>query len=297
MSKVFKVAIIGLDTSHSVALPQLMQDPKTPAEQKIEGLVATRALRFPSAFQSEEGQDKRQETLESIGVKVTRDFDEAVGDCDAIMLEINDPALHLEYFEKCAPLGKPIFLDKPFADTVANAKAIARIAEENNVKFFTASKLRNFQSIEDLAAKNMEVKTAMAWGSLGKCPEGYSLIIWYGVHTFELLERMMGIGAETVHTLPNASGFDCQVQYKDGRSALVKMVVGAGTYGCWISDGRQVDCAAAVSGTPINMLNNFVALCRGAEPAVSVEESLEIMAMLEAAEKSYNSGKPEPVAK
>ena len=45
------------------------------------------------------------------------------------------------------------------------------------------------------------------------------------------------------------------------------------------------------------MLNNFVALCRGAEPAVSVEESLEIMAMLEAAEKSYNSGKPEAVEK
>lgn len=35
MSKVFKVAIIGLDTSHSVALPQLMQDPNTPAEQKL----------------------------------------------------------------------------------------------------------------------------------------------------------------------------------------------------------------------------------------------------------------------
>ena len=48
MDKKIKVAVIGLDTSHSVALPQLMQDPATPAEQKIEGLLATRALRFPA---------------------------------------------------------------------------------------------------------------------------------------------------------------------------------------------------------------------------------------------------------
>ena len=173
---------------------------------------------------------------------------------------------------------------------------IFRIVTINNIKFFTASKLRNFQTIEDLAAKNLDVSSAMAWGSLGSCPEGYSLIVWYGVHTFELLERMMGVGAKSVQTLPNDKGFDCQVQYKDGRSALVKMIVGGGSYGCWVIGGGKVECASAVSGTPINMLNNFVKMYRGAEPAVSVAESLEIMAMLEAAEKSYQSGKIEYIA-
>ena len=65
---------------------------------------------------------------------VTEDFDTAVADCDAIMIEINDPAKHLEYFEKCAGLGKPIFLDKPFADTLDNAVRIMQIAKENNVR-------------------------------------------------------------------------------------------------------------------------------------------------------------------
>ena len=189
MSKVFKVAIIGLDTSHSVALPQLMQDPKTPAEQKIEGLVATRALRFPSAFQSEEGQDKRQATLEAIGVKVTRDFDEAVGDCDAIMLEINDPALHLEYFEKCAALGKPIFLDKPFADNWENTLKIVEIAKKNNVRYFTSSSLR-FDADFSAAVKEWgKANSATIWGPVGKAAAGSS-IVWYGVHAFEMLEKI-----------------------------------------------------------------------------------------------------------
>ena len=122
MSEQIKVAIIGLDTSHAVAFPQLMQDPATPAEQRVEKLKAVTCLRFETPFQGKAGLDKRQEYLESIGVKVTENFDEAVADCDAILIEINDPSLHLEYFEKCAPLGKPIFLDKPFADNLENMK-------------------------------------------------------------------------------------------------------------------------------------------------------------------------------
>ena len=199
--KQIKVAFIGLDTSHSVQFAQYIQDPNIPAENRCTDLLVTRCMRFETPFQGKEGLDARQKQLEALGVLVTEDFDEAVADCDAIFLEINDPKLHLEYFKKCSKLGKPIFLDKPFADTLENAKAIARIAEENNIKFFTASKLRNFQSIEDLAARKLDVKTAMAWGSLGKCPEGYSLIIWYGVHTFELLERMMELREGLCHAL------------------------------------------------------------------------------------------------
>ena len=102
MSEAVKVAIIGLDTSHAVAFPQLMQDPATPAESKVPELRAVTCLRFETPFQNKDGLDKRQEYLESIGVKVTENFDEAVADCDAILIEINDPSLHLEYFEKCA---------------------------------------------------------------------------------------------------------------------------------------------------------------------------------------------------
>lgn len=106
MENKIKVAIIGLDTSHAVEFPKLMQDPAVPEQNQVHDLVATRCLRFETPFQNKEGLDKRQAYLESIGVMVTEDFDTAVADCDAIMIEINDPAKHLEYFEKCAGLGK-----------------------------------------------------------------------------------------------------------------------------------------------------------------------------------------------
>ena len=168
-----KVAIIGLDTSHSVALPKLMQDPAE--KDQIKELRATRCLRFETPFQNKAGLDERQAYLESIGVLVTTDFDEAVADCDAIMLEINDPSYHLEYFEKCAKLGKPIFLDKPFADTIANTRKIMQIAKENNIRYFTASSLRfDIDIVEGLEGVE-NVVSAKVWGPVGNAPAGASM--------------------------------------------------------------------------------------------------------------------------
>ena len=297
MSKVFKVAIIGLDTSHSVALPKLMQDPATPAEQKIEGLQATRALRFPSAFQSEAGQDERQAYLESIGVKVTTDFDEAVADCDAIMLEINDPALHLEYFEKCATLGKPVFLDKPFADNWENTLKIVNIAKENNVRFFTSSSLR-FDADFGAAAKEWgKAKSATVWGPVGKAPAGSS-VIWYGCHTVEMLETVMGTGAVAVSASADRDGYVFHVIYGDGRRGVVDMSRSNWKYGASIrhAESGTLKFSEVTCRIPFYcmLLKEIVKFLEGGQP-VSLEDSLEVMAVLDACDRAVQSGKTEPV--
>lgn len=297
MSKFFKVAIIGLDTSHSVALPQLMQDPATPAEQKITGLLATRALRFPSAFQSEEGQDKRQAYLESIGVKVTSDFDEAVADCDAIMLEINDPALHLEYFEKCAPLGKPIFLDKPFADNWENTLKIATLAKQYNVRFFTTSSLR-FDADFAAAVKEWgKAESATVWGPVGKAPAGSS-VIWYGCHTVEMLETVMGRGAVAVSASADKNGYVFHVIYGDGRRGVVDMSRSNWKYGAAIrhAESGELKFSAVTCRIPFYcmLLKEIVKFLEGGQP-VSLEDSFEVMAVLDACDRAVQSGKTEPV--
>ena len=113
MSGDIKVSLIGLDTSHTIQFAKRMADADCPPELKVDGLRAVSCLRFPTPFQDEEGLDNRQKQLEKWGIPVTRDFEEAVADCDAIMLEINDPTYHVEYFTRCTELGKPVFIDKP----------------------------------------------------------------------------------------------------------------------------------------------------------------------------------------
>jgi len=297
MDTIFKVAVIGLDTSHSVTLPKLMQAPGIPADQKVDGLLTTRALRFPSAFQSEDGQDNRQKTLESIGVKVTRDFDEAVADCDALMLEINDPALHLEYFEKCAVLGKPIFLDKPFADNWTNTLKIVDIAKKNNIRFFTSSSLR-FDADFSVAVREWgKANSATIWGPVGKAASGSS-ILWYGCHTVEMLETVMGRGAATVTACADQDGYVFHVVYGDGRRGVVDMSRSNSSYGACIRHGvsGELKFAAVTRRIPYYcmLLKEIVKFLKGGQP-VSLEDSLETMAVLDACDRAARSGRTEPV--
>ena len=55
-----KVAIIGLDTSHSVAMPKLMNDPACEPDMKVPSMKAVTCLRFETPFQGKEGLDNRQ---------------------------------------------------------------------------------------------------------------------------------------------------------------------------------------------------------------------------------------------
>ena len=295
MDKKIKVAIIGLDTSHSTAFPGLMADPETKPEIKIDSMQPTRCLRFDTPFQSKEGLDKRQAYLESIGVEVGTDFDWAVEDCDAIMLVINDPSYHLQYFEKCAKLGKPIYLDKPMAGTVADTRKIYQIAKENNVRFFGASSLRFDIDLEETLEKSdINVKSAVIWGPVGVAAAGSS-IVWYGVHTFEMLERIMGVGAESVTVVNDEKGHICTVAYPDGRRGIVELTRKAYRYGALLRDDEANEVMVRVSGrVPFyaRLIKHIDKFFRGDDSAgVPLEESLEIMKLLEAADISSTTGK------
>jgi len=295
MEQKIKVAVIGLDTSHSVEFPKLIQDPATPEAFRVPELAVTRCLRFETPFQKKEGLDRRQEYLESIGVRVTENFDEAVADCSAILIEINDPSRHLEFFEKCASLGKPLFLDKPFADTLENTQRIMAAAKRSGTRFFTASALRFDKDLEDGLAENTVPEAVTVWGPLGKAPAGSS-IVWYGVHTFEILQRIMGCGAVAVHTLKDPHGIVCRVLYADGRHGIVELTEGVYRYGTLIRDHKQREQLIQVTGRVpfyFMLLKQIVRFLEAGEQPVPLTDSLEIMKMLAAAERSLASGREE----
>ena len=295
MPKEIKVAIIGLDTSHSIEFPKRMQAPDCPADQKVAGMKAVSCLRFETPFQNKEGLDKRQKQLESWGVKVTLDFKEAVKGVDAIMIEINDPAFHLEYFKKCAGLGNPIFLDKPLADNFKNGKEITDIIQKKKLKVFSCSSLRFVPQLSKSLEALPKPQFSGFYGPLGLAPAGSS-IVWYGVHAFEMLERAMGKGAKNVFTVKDSTGVTVVVEYPDKRKGIVELVEGAYVYGGVLRTTDKsmpfvVDMSRAYTDLLIEIGNFFA----GGNPPVYIEDTLEVMSMLDSAENSLKSGKKETV--
>ena len=290
-----KVALIGLDTSHSIEFTRRMQAPDCPADQKVSGLQAVSCLRFSTPFHNDAGLDERQKQLEDWGVRVTTKFEEAVADCDAIMIEINDPAYHLEYFTRCAELGRPIFLDKPLADTIANGQKIVDWAKRKDVKVFSASSLRFVPQLIKACGEVPSPVYASIFGPLGDAPAG-SGIVWYGVHTFEMLQRAMGRGAKSLFAHKNADGVTAIVKYPGNRGAVVELRNDGWVYG---GNLRMVESGTAflvdMGRMYSDLLVEIETFFRTGRTRLEIEDTLEIMAMLDATRLSVESGKEEAV--
>jgi predicted dehydrogenase len=295
--KKIKTAIIGLDTSHSIQFTMRAQAPECESSQKVDGLEIISCMRFETPFQDKKGLDERTSQLEKWGVKVYEDFDKAVEGAEALLLEVNDPTLHVEYFEKAAKLGLPMFLDKPLADTMENGLEIKKIAEKYNARMFSASSLRFIQNMEEAVDSVENIQCASVFGPLGIAAAGES-VIWYGVHAFEMLQRMMGCGAEEVSVVNDDKGVVAVIRYKDGRRGVVELAEGAFVYGGSVrsNEDKQVfiaDMTYAYKG----LLERIVKFFKGGPAPVGFEDTLEIMNLLDATVKAMKSGKTEKLMK
>ena len=287
MSTEIKVAMIGLDTSHTEAFVRRM--PGT-------GMRATRCMAFATPFQDAQGIAGRTKTMEELGVEVTADFDRAVADCDAVMIELNDPSLHLEYFRRCAGLGKPVFLDKPLADSFAAGRQIAAAAEQHATKWFSCSPLRFETTLLEAIENAGRPVEATAWGPLGQAPTGSSLV-WYGVHVFEMIQRALGPGAQTVRVVTEHDVVSGVVEYADGRRARAEF--SSKSYGGVLLNeaGAEVRFDVGPGSAFYDELVRHVAeFFRTGRPPVHASDALEVMGMLDAAERSFQSGAEESVS-
>jgi predicted dehydrogenase len=286
-----KIAIVGLDTSHSIAFSKLMNDPDCAADLKVTGMRAVSCLRFETPFQDAKGLDARQQQLESWGVKVTCCLEEALADCDAIMMEINDPAYHLEYFKKLASLGKPIFLDKPLAGSLEEGRAIIAEMRRCGTRVWSASSLPFAPGIQAaIDAVGGQVNIGHCFGALGTAPAGDSLI-WYGVHSFEMLQRLMGCGARSVRALDLGPAVVSMVDYGEGRYGVIESIRNQWKYGGRVQNNKQ-SAFFDVDSSRIyhDLLQQIKAFFLGAEAPISMEKSFEGLAMMCAARKSIESG-------
>ncbi|MFA5864391.1 MAG: Gfo/Idh/MocA family oxidoreductase [Phycisphaerae bacterium] len=295
MSKDIKVALIGLDTSHTIEFAMRMVAPECPANQKVAGLKPITCLRFSTPFQSEEGMNQRQTLLETWGIKVTTNFDEAVAGCDAIMIEINDAAYHLEYFTKCANLGKPIFLDKPLADNIANGKKIYELAKAKNLKVFSTSSLRFVPQLTGACDQMPKPLFTSVFGPLGKAPAGSS-IVWYGVHAFEMLERAMGRGAKSVFVKKDSAGITVIVEYPENRRGVVELPDGAWVYGGSLRNKEKaLTFVVNMDQAYTDLVGQIAKFFQTGKTPIDFEDTLEVMAMLDGAQRSFDSGREEAI--
>jgi len=85
--------------------------------------------------------------------KTTRDFHEAIADpeVDALIVATTE-SFRLPIIEAAAKAGKPVYTEKPLADTLENALAIQRVVNAHNIPFCVGHNRRGAPAMRDAQA-------------------------------------------------------------------------------------------------------------------------------------------------
>ncbi len=298
-----RLGIIGLDTSHVVQFTQLLNDPKRPDHVAGARIVAAYKGGSPDVKESATRIERfTAEMRDKWKVELVDSIEELCRKVDAVLLMSVDGRQHLNQVRPVLAAKKPVFIDKPFAGSLRDAREIVRLAREANVPFFSSSPRRFSADILALK-KNTNIGETRGAFTYGPAPIATYIpdLFWYGIHSVESLYTLMGPGCESV-TRVHTAGADVVVgRWKDGRVGTVRgnrdsdRAYGAVVFGSEAvasaplpkADAPKMSNAeaaqmSAYQGVVIAVVKFF----QTGVPPVSPDETLEIMAFMEAADIS-----------
>jgi predicted dehydrogenase len=293
-----RVGIIGTDTSHVPAFTKLLNDDASQPGH-IPGARVVAA--YKGGTQEIEDSARRvegyaEEVRSKYGVEIVPDIATLLSKVDVVLIESLDPRVHLQQARQVIAAHKPLFIDKPLASTLEDAREIARLAKEANVPWFTSSSLRF--GVIGAAGKVADATGVSTWGPGPFEPHQYLDLSWYAVHPIEVLFTLMGPGCQTVTRTATADADVIACVWKDGRLGSVRAVRPYSDYGAVVYRGREVTVMHPKAGEATDyrpLVVEIVKFFQTGKPPVANSDTLEMFAFMDAAQKSKEQG-GKPVA-
>lgn len=285
-----RLGIIGTDTSHVIAFTSILNDDSLPDHVSGARVVAAYKGGSKDIKESYSRVDKYAEELKTKWkVQFMPDIASLCRKVDAVLIESVDGRTHLDEAKAVIAAGKPMFIDKPLASTLEDARQIAKLAKDAGVPWFSSSSLR-FGEI-GMNMKYPDTLGVMTWGP-GPIEEHHQLeLSWYAIHPIEMLYTLMGMGCEEV-TRTYTDGADVITgRWRGGRIGSVRALRPYGGYGAVVFRTKEVTQSnpkATAGYRPL--LVEIVKFFETKQPPVSNEETLEIFAFMDAAQRSKAAG-------
>ena len=190
------IGIIGCDTSHVYVFTSVFNDVKSAADPDLAGfkIVAAFPGGSPDLPLSRDRVDKFVENLKTKhGVEIVDSIEKLLAKVDVVLLLSVDGRVHWKQAEQVLKSHKPVFIDKPFSNSLADAMRIVELSNETKTPILSCSSLRWSKALSDLKAdaKWGPVIGCMTWGN---CPyfEHHPDLAFYGIHGLELTYAIMG---------------------------------------------------------------------------------------------------------
>ena len=282
-----KVGIIGLDTSHAIAFTKELNNPEAKPDVANCRVVAVYPKGSPDIESSVSRVPDYIEQIKKLDVEIVDTIDELLKRVDCVLLETNDGRPHLEQALPCFKAGKPTFIDKPIAASLADAIAIFEAAKKYNCPTFSSSSLRYGKTTQEVRAGSIGKVTHCVTSSPASLEKTHPDLFWYGIHGCESLFTVMGPGCETVTRGKTADGLiEVTGTWEGGRTGIFRE--GKGYTGTAKGEKGEATLGAYEGYRPLVV--EIVKFFRTKEPPIAERETLEIYAFMEAADESKRQG-------
>jgi len=292
MAADLRLGIVGTDTSHVTAFTAMLNDPSAPDHVPGARVVAAYKGGSPDLESSRSRIDKYTAELQDRWqVNIVGSIEELCNQVDAVLLTSIDGRVHLAQLRPIIAAHKPVFIDKPLASTLEDAREIARLAREAGVPWFSSSSLR-FGGVA--AFRNSTLEGALTWGP-GPLEEHHQLdLAWYAIHPVEMLYTLMGTGCEEVTRIATADADVIVGRWQGGRIGTVRALRPYGDYGAVVyrknPENQTSEIVSKADGGYRPLVEEILKFFQTGRTPVPNEETLEMFAFLDAAQRSKEAG-------
>lgn len=285
-----RVGMIGLDTGHSEAFTSSLNNPL--AGDKFLGYKVVAA--YPKGTEEIlEWKNKIPEITEKVksyGVEIVNSIDDLLSKVDVVLITCIDGNQHLEQVLPVFKAGLPVFIDKPFAASLSDAYAIANAAKKYKVPLFSSSSLRYINGAEEIANGEIGAVIGAEAYSPAHIEEHHPDLFWYAVHGVETLFTIMGTGCKSVQRTYTEDTDVVVGVWKDDRIGTFRGIrKGKGGYGVTVYGEKGISVLNEYSGYE-PLLVKICEFYESGRAPISIEETLEIFAFMQAAEESKEKG-------
>lgn len=288
-----RIGIIGLDSSHAVAFTELINDATRRDHVPGGRVVAAYKGGSPGLANSDTRIERfTADVTGKLQIPLVDSIDTLLTRVDAVLLLSVDARQHLAQVKPVLAAHKRVFIDKPITASYRDAKAIADLARSSGTPFFSSSSLRYAPHIQRLRERAGAggVLGAFTWGPAPT--ESYLPdLFWYGIHSIESLYALMGPGCESLTRFSTTNTDIVSCRWRDGRIGTMRGTRdGDHAYGATVF-GKDAAATETTAQTDYNgLVTEIMKFFTTGTPPISPDETLELIAFMEAADISKARG-------
>ena len=217
-------------------------------------------------------------------------LEDVPGDVDGVIIPDDMSLEHARWARLFVERGVPVFIDKPLEHRRKEFTDLIRLIRESDAPVLTSSALRFDPAVRALKEELSRSDELICAHATGRDRED-SPLVFYGLHTLELVYAVMGCGVVSVRDVGNHDDHVILLAYRDGRYAqlFVSTRIAAFSISA-VSKSNRISARIEGQDYYYHMMLSFVEMVRTRKRPVPIEETEELFRVLFALEESLGTG-------